>query len=372
MPDIKTRTDGKTVDLSLQEANQADIAGQAQRVLNVPSRTLIRHTANFVDSEGNAEMNVSVGFSGTPAVIHDGTDSSAWTGSNVSGVAFIFDSTTQAHSGTKSISGVNTQNGNTCQFNNHVTLTGYIAITGWVYITSWPSEIDQKVNLYAWDIDTSQMVGNAVNIGDYVDITSLDNWQYFIIPLAHLGLNSETGIGAIRIQTVDTGTGLAPDYYLDDLQFEEAGGVEEFSIAPPAGYTYYVDEYDILLVDEYSGILENATGPALSYNKLLGESELTNGIIFQVKVGGSVIRSGSICCLKDLLVFLPEAEISSFVTDGTNSMLKIKYKLTYPTILRSSLSDEVRIIIQDVLTGLISFRVTAVGRRELEKVEQYR
>lgn len=54
----------------------------------------------FIDfTTGSADMNVDSGFSGTPEMVHDGTDTTAWVASNLSGTSFVFNATTHARQG---------------------------------------------------------------------------------------------------------------------------------------------------------------------------------------------------------------------------------------------------------------------------------
>lgn len=53
----------------------------------------------FLNPTFGADMNVNVGFSGTPEGIHDGGDKTLWTASNLTGSNFVFTSTTHAKQG---------------------------------------------------------------------------------------------------------------------------------------------------------------------------------------------------------------------------------------------------------------------------------
>jgi hypothetical protein len=54
--------------------------------------------APAVDENGSIDMNVSVGFTGTPEIVHDGTDRAAWAGSAISG-SWTFNDTSHGHQG---------------------------------------------------------------------------------------------------------------------------------------------------------------------------------------------------------------------------------------------------------------------------------
>jgi hypothetical protein len=308
-------------------------------------------------------MNIVAGFSGTPEYIHNGIDNVCWTAFTING-SWTFDSTTQAHTGTKSIDASETKDGHTAQMakSSTIDLSGYISITGWVYLSFWDDQGTKGIQLYGWDTSTSTIVGNEVNLKDYIDIGLLNVWQKFIVPLSTMNLIGET-IDAIRIRAVDIGGGDPPDYYLDDIQIEETGAPVEFNIKPDSDTWLHVNDFNILLVDACSTTLADATMPYLSYNKLLGVSSLINGILYQGIVGGKIRFTIPFKNLGDFLMF-PRFRIEGYGSDGTNTFLKLFMDLKYPIALQSECDDKLSFTLSDDLSGLLKLVITANCQEE--------
>lgn len=91
----------------------------------------------FVDSTGSADLNVNVGFSGTPELVHDGTDLTAWSASNLSGTNFVFASTTHAAEGIITVVDFTALSGATVTINGtNITNTTLTEGVNWTAATS--------------------------------------------------------------------------------------------------------------------------------------------------------------------------------------------------------------------------------------------
>lgn len=341
------------------------IDGEEENAVVVATRLLKSYTnviKFFTNLKYGYNMNISVGFSGEPEPIHNGIDNVYWTASTVYGF-WDFDSTDQAHTGTKSIDATRTFNNYTAQMakGSTITLSG-VAITGWVYLSSWDDRGTKGIHLYGWDTSTSTMVGNEVNLKNYIDIGSMGNWQKFVVSLADMDLVGET-IDAIRIKTVDIGTGFAPDYYLDDIQIEEAGIPVEFNIKPNSNTWLHVNNYSILLVDAYSPVSADSTMPYFSYDKLLGVTVLTNGILYRRVVDYKIPLAFPFKNLGEILMF-PGTRIDSYGSDGTNTFLKILVDLKEPIVLKSENEDKISFVVSDDLSGLLKLVISANCKEE--------
>lgn len=118
--------------------------------------------------------------------------------------------------GTQSLSYSGSEDGDIAQFNKgeDIDLTEYNQLTGWIYITDWGG--GDNIQFYGYDTQTDVVVGNSINLSDYITTATQDTWQRFNIPLADMGLSTET-IDAIRMEMV--GVGAPPNGYIDDLYF---------------------------------------------------------------------------------------------------------------------------------------------------------
>lgn len=318
----------------------------------------------FVNLNYGYNMNVAAGFSGTPDCIHNGTDNTYWTASAIVG-DWVFNSIDQAHTGTKSIDATATDDSDIAQITRGsvIDLTNKAAITGWIYISSWDDKDIKRVDMFGWNTATSLMVGDVVNLKDYIDVGLVNSWQKFAVSLGCMKLVNET-IDAIRIETIDIGAGNAPRYYLDDIQIEETGGCIEFSIIPDSGSWLYVNNYSIFMVDQYSSVLADATMPCFSYDKFIGVPSLSVGVLYRRFVGKRVTLSFPFKNLGEILMF-PGSTIENYGSDGTNTFLKILVDLKEPIILKSENADKISFVISDDLSPLLKFVISANCKEEL-------
>jgi hypothetical protein len=318
----------------------------------------------FVNPDYGYNMSIAAGFSGTPEYIHNGTDSSYWTASAIIG-NWVFNSTDQAHTGTKSIDATATDDSDIAQITRGsvIDLTNRAAITGWIYISNWDDKDIKRVDMFGWNTATGLMVGDVVSLKDYIDVGLVDTWQRFAVSLVGMRLVNET-IDAIRIKTVDIGAGNTPRYYLDDIQIEETGGGIEFSINPDSDSWLYVNNYSIFMVDACSSVLADATMPYFSYDKFLDVPSLSVGILYRRFVSEKITLSFPFKNLGEILMF-PGATIEDYGSDGTNTFLKILVDLKEPIILRSENADKISFVVSDDLSPLLKFVISANCREEL-------
>lgn len=340
-------------------------SGEEVNALVVATRPLKSYAPRikfFTNPVYGYNMNIDAGFSGMPEHIHNGIDNVYWTASAITGT-WTFNSTTQAHTGTKSIDASATVHDDTAQIAKDFTTTlSGTAITGWAYLSFWEDKDIKKIEMYGWDTATSLQVGKSVDLKNYIDIGLIGSWQKFVVSLFDMSLTDET-MDAIRFKTIDIGKGDPPDYYLDDIQIEEIGTLVEFSIKPSSNTWLYIKNIDFVFVDACSSILKDATMPHLSYDKLLGVSSLSNGILYQGTIGGETRLTFPLKNLSDFFVF-PGSKIVGYGSDGTNTFLKIALELYEPVILQSEYDDKLSFIVSDDLSGLLKLVVTASCKEE--------
>ena len=307
------------------------------------------------------EMNVD--GSSTPSLtenIHDGTDTVYWTASALNGT-WDFASTAQAHAGTKSIDATATLDNNQARLDKGSTLdlTPYETLTGWIYISSWPSSGTKEVLLQFEDA-SQVLLGNTVDIGQYVNQSTTGAWQKFIIPLADIGVVGNT-IQSILITTVDIGGGQPPDYYLDDIALTDATAGISFTLEPDLGDILHVTRVRVLIEDVYAAT-SSTGGHPFSMSGFLGVGPLTNGILFSQFSDGKVIFSFTSNDLRDALRSPNAQEITSG-SDGTNTWVAYDFVIEAGEgiALDSSTRDKLVVTIRDDLTGLVSFTNIGLG-----------
>jgi hypothetical protein len=167
------------------------------------------------------------------------------------------------------------------------------------------------------------------------------------------------------VRTVDTGPGDPPDYYLDDLQFEQTGEALTYVVAPRPGTWFYVDGIHFALAGSLTGVLADATMLALDYRKLGPLATLTSGLLYQRFQMQQIQLVATFYGIGDWLQH-PNSRILSAMSDGTKALITWEVKYPWPTVLKAELADELRYVVRDDLSSLDRFRIMASGReREL-------
>ena len=337
---------------------------QALIVATRPLKTFDNQIKFFTNTTHGVDMNLGVLVGGNPEVVYK--ENTEWTTSAISGTWNFASNTVAPYAGVRCIEAINTVDTDTAQFakGSSYNLTHSISITGYVYLTTWSTSGTKGVKLYGWNTTTGVMVGNEVDLGNYITTTTLDSWQKFTIPISAMGLTGNT-ISAIRVRTIDIGAGNPPDYYLDDIQIEEspyttATETSDFIIEPDLGTWLYVQNFHIFMADDsYDSTLANNSMPKISYKTLLGVSALASGIVYRRVQDGNVQFSYIIRQLSDFLS-LPGSEISASGSDGsTNSWMIVEIEFVAPLLLKAENNDQLVITINDDLSGLNKFRISA-------------
>jgi len=318
-------------------------------------------TISFIpafNSELGIEMAIDASFGGTPVLVADGTDNVGWTGTNVIGSTVTFDSTDQANTGTKSVKVNKPALNNVWQFDkgSDIDLSNYVALTLFIYVGSGWS-VGDSVEIFGFDTGTGLQVGTSVKIETFFNELNFGVWQKLAIPLSSMGLEAST-IDALRMQYVSK-NGAAPLFYIDDFQVEETSGAALFKVEPPAETKYLISRFNFTFIDAHAGTLADGTMPALSYNKILGLSQLANGILFTLVKNGEVIFAAPIRSISDSIK--GGGNLINVLSDGVNTSITLSTDFEEPTILDSREGDFLGIVISDDLSGLISFSIKALS-----------
>ncbi len=343
----------------------------ALAVATRPLKTYENTIRFFLNDDYGADMNVNAATGGTPDKIHDGTDSVLWTASDiVGGGKTTFDSTDQNHTaaGTKSIKVDNSPVNDIFQIakGSDIDLTGYVSLSMWVYVDKdWKG--NDSVSVYGWDTDTATPLGNEVYLEDYFAYDTYDVWQKILIPLTDMSLESLTTLDAIRFKQEAKEGAKAPKYYLDDIQFEQTGTPIEFTLKPDKQTWLIVDEFTISVADAFAGTLLNGTMPAIPYDAFLGVS-LTVGITYQRTQGGDVQFSQQVINLLDFMQ-LAGTEVVGTGSDGTNTWMTMRARHIEPIVLKAETLDKLKFTVNDDMSGLLRFRISAGCKVEDREID---
>ena len=372
----------------------------------------------FINDEFGSAMNQGVAFSGDPEKVYDGQDLALWTVSTVVGNAGDFDetSTDHAHGGVVTIDDYTGLSGDTIQINgagitnttvttnviivtadleadittfaesnsadmpstaqciaaissenddvvqfakgSEVTIDDYTAATGWIYLTGWSTGGTKGVNIFCYDDSGGTSIGDELNIGNYISTTTFGVWQKFTIPLSDFNLTT-LDFDAIRVRTVDIGSGAPPNYFLDDLQVEESGKVLDFLVESQGNDYIKIHSIRLVIVGLIAGTLADGTKSNIVYDSFLSIPRLTNGVVFQTEHAHKVSTSLTIRGVDDFMIVGCNT-VGDF-SDGTNSMLVLEIAFPDPIILKGKDSGKLRIRINDDLSGLTEFKASVRG-----------
>jgi len=339
--------------------------GTGLKVYTFEGNPLGFQSATFVNDTYGAALNQDATTGGTPDQVHNGIDSVLWTAAATVGT-WTFNSTAQARSGTNSIDATATTNNDlaTISKGSSLTIANYEALTGWIYITSWPTSGTKDVQIEGYIGATATVVSSVLDLSSYIDTTLFNTWQKFTIPFADFAFTSST-LDAIRIRTIDIGGGAAPNYYLDDIQFEETGGPIIFTVGPDPGKKWRITHLSYILADAYAGTVTNGTMPSIPYTGFLGVGTLANGTVIRRIQYGEIRFSNTTTDFIDYIsTAAPKKVISG--SDGTNTWVRLEAEFQAPIIFDGDKGDRYELIISDDLSGLLYYRAVIAYCEELE------
>jgi hypothetical protein len=306
------------------------------------------------------------GLYGGELLLHDGTDTAAWTASEVVGTAWDAVSTNRPYDTAKSIESSNNNINDILQVLNNVgpgnnidMTAAYVALTMWINVDKdWKA--GDSVSVYA-HVDGNP-VGNKVYLEDYFDFDNYDIWQWIDIPLTDMGISTSM-IDAFRIEIESREGPKSPVFYIDEWYLKTTGAPIDFEVIPDKGTWFHVKAFQTTFVDGYDPDNADGTMPNLAYDQILGVTPTTGYIYKRYSAGEpDPIFEVRITNLLDLLS-LPYSKINNYISDGTNTLITIEN--TYPTgmefILKAEDLDKLVFTIDDALDDLLYFRVCVQG-----------
>ncbi len=309
----------------------------------------------FVNESFGAAMNQAVTFSGTPELIHDGTDNAGWTGSTVAGT-WDFSDTTDPNDGSNCVSLTSGVSSDEALFSDGTTtdMSGYTAITGQLRLETYNGA--QNAILVSFAL-AGAPVGNSVSLNDYVDTAVLGSYQSFAIAKGDFGLTTQT-VDEMNMVLVRN-SGPKPTFRFDELQWEQSGTPLSYIADTHLQTRLHVDEVRFAMADNITGVVTNGTMPGLSYNAFMGVSQLGTGVTLTRTKGNETVFSATLRDLGDMLAI--GANIENSISDGTNTYLTISLRFSEPAILDGNAGDKFTATVNDDLSGLLLLTASAIG-----------
>lgn len=359
----KTRIEGSNVYSEIHEVsthqNNSKPAGlvtyttELERFMTLPLVFLNTET-------GDNQMAVDATFSGDIEGIHNGEDTTLWTASALAGI-WDFASGLQAQSGSQSIAGAGTSNATALiASTSSIDMNDIDAFTGFIYLTSWD---DTRNDVELCLRFSGSVVTDILNINDFVDPSTLNEWQKITIPKATFNLTDNIVNEAV-FTTVRT-AGPVPGYFLDTLQLEKTGAGSTFQVyeaKPTPGITYLTNKITITLIYPTSGSAITATTgmPVISHNKFGDLPKLPAGLLFQVRSAGELVIAFPIRCHEDLIISSFETNV--MIADDNSTAVSWVFDINPPIILEGARSDLMSFTVSDDLSGLDSLKIGLQGK----------
>lgn len=315
-------------------------------------------TIPFTNADHGIAMNQDGAFGGTALTVNTG-ENGDWNAADVVGTKLTAESADRANSPTLSTKIDNPAINDVWEWDkgSNQILTGYVATTMFINVDKdWTTD---SIELYAWD-GTAE-VGNRVKLEDYFSENEFDVWHALIIPFGDMGIVGET-IQSLRMQLVTKSGGKSPKFYVDDIQLEQTGEAIEYRVVQADDSPYHIYSFRVALADDLASSTVGV--PALTYNKLLGLTKLTNGITFRRFTSGVQVSQFTMTDLFDF--FTAGFHLTNGINDGSNTAICLDIVFDDPIILDgNAVNDYISVTISDDLSGLAKFTVTAKGSREI-------
>lgn len=353
---INVKIAGKIVGSgAIAEAHLLEVDGEVGPIVYTKDRTDKTSTGRpFLNDTFGSALNQNVSFSGTPENINNGGDSAGWTGTAVAGT-WDFTAAGVGVGGSAATTLTNGDNADSASFADatETDMSNFTAITGQINLVAYA---DLSNDLTVEFFNNGVLVGNSVDLDDFINTGLIGTFQGFVIPKDDMALNGFT-IDEFVI-TLNRNGGAKPTIYFDNIQIEESGSPLVYRAEARSGTRYLINRIVYAWADVGTG------GTAYAYNKIGALASLVNGLVLTVTVAGEVIFSST---LKDLSDFvLTGATVENHVDDGTNTFVSV----ALPTlsqggvILDSTTNDCIALTVNDDLSGLLEFTAFTSGLEE--------
>lgn len=316
----------------------------------------------FSNSEHGINMAVDASASGATEPIHDGTDASLWTASNIVGSKVTFDSTdtptvsggTWPTNGTKSVKVANPNLNDVWEFDagGDITVSTYDVLRANINIASAYS-VGDSISIYGWDTGLGQQVGDAVLLETYINESVFDIIQVMSIPLVDMGLTSGT-VDAFRMELIGK-DGPAPTLYIDQLLLSESATLV-YTAQPATGKIVRYTHLEMTVCDNIT---------VLEPQKFMGLT-LSGGLMFQRFENGVPGPAVNFRSLLSMMLFTFDIPADNRIFGASETAIKIVLKLPTPVTLIQSRGDRVEFTLEDDFSGLVGMSAIIIGKELIE------
>ena len=236
-------------------------------------------------------------------------------------------------------------------------MSSYVSITGKINYTTYNSV--RNTTQLTMGL-AGVVVGNTVNIDNYVDATIIGTQQSFAIPKADLGISSQT-VDEMTLNIIRAG-GPPPTVTFDDIQIENTGGTNTWAVEPNDQKIIHVYGVYCNIVDAYVTTLASNSIQSLEFDKILALTALSTGINFQKIVNGV---TKDVVIFKQLSDFISAGfNITTSIADANDAMIHLEQRFPIPFILDSRTLDKFVMNISEDLSGLTILNFSIFGAEE--------
>ncbi len=203
-------------------------------------------------------------------------------------------------------------------------------------------------------------VGVAVNLNDYIDIGDFGS-QAVIIPMADFELAVPTFNG-LSFDVVRSG-GSKPSLDIDDITMETGTAPISYRAVANPGTRFRIAQLVFTFVDALDIDRASASVPELSYDKILGDAALTNGIGINWVVDGVNRLSLSLRNIGDIMA--AGGQLRNVIADGTNTSVQFVVDLVEPFVIQGAPeANYLEALIRDKMDTQLVFTIFARGGEE--------
>lgn len=329
-------------------------------VLTDPLRNFIPTVVPFINELFGNQMNQAISFGGTPELITDGgSGGTEWTGTANQGTWNFADS------GKTTITSALNNDSATFDDAGTIDMSGYTAISGLVDLDTYNAAQNTIVIQFGL---AGIALGNSVDLDDYINVSDFSE-QAFAIPKEDLGIN-ELVVDEMSITVLRSG-GTKPTIKFDNIQIEETGTPAVFKVSAAENQSdLHVKKVRFLIADAHTGIVTGSTTtyptmPGIAYDKILGLSALTIGIVVQIVLDGVITTAVSIKQMSDMIGI--GADVVTLTSDGTNTFMVLELEFSETIVLKRGQENTsfISLTINDDLSGLLLFTGAARGAYEV-------
>jgi hypothetical protein len=218
----------------------------------------------------------------------------------------------------------------------------YDTFSFWLQVKNYPNNGNLQLQ---WSNAATTVIGNTLQVEDYVSNMDPDIWQKVTIPIADFNLTGDVQ----RIRVIYK-TGNNQQHWLDDFELQASGGGGPFTfrISSPAGFVYHVERLIIAISAPDTGWSSTAFANIAS--------GLDNGILVQYHNTTTAETFWTFNSKNNTELFGQFEAWNSVNFDNAEQLIAFSLQPNLSSVILVDDDDVLDIIIRDDLSSLTSVR----------------